>query len=280
MSYEVYAGILKMLDEFQDGDLDIRIVYRKSAELSRLDEKYGITDIAKGDGDFAKAVALLEWISSHVRHKGNYDNHIARNAEALLDYAYDKGDECGINCVSLSIALTECLLLVGLRARSLYLMPFSPYDGDNHVVCEVWISEWNKWVMLDPTYSGYVKDSDGQVLSVIELRNTLANRASITFSDGFSYNGNKKIDFEDTKTYYAKDLFYFMCTEAQGYNADQFDAKRITFAPVGYDVRKSMLANIAYRIEKQGDADWLRTWRSKVEGMSIIYKSLDVLYSE
>ena len=160
-------------------------------------------------------------------------------------------------------------------------MPFSPYDGDNHVVCEAWIAEWGKWIMLDPTYGGYVQDETGRVLSVIELRRTLADRAGLVFSDNFNYNGDRDLDLEAIKTYYAKDLFYLLCASLQGHNAGlpEFN-EHIVIAPVGYDVRKSMLVNIDYRVSKSGDLDKFTAWRKSVEEATVVYKSLGVLYSE
>ncbi|ADZ21420.1 hypothetical protein BJV85_001516 [Clostridium acetobutylicum] len=116
---------------------------------------------------------------------------------------------------------------MGMKARIVYLIPFSPYDGDNHVVCEVFISEKRKWIMLDPTYSGYIMDNNYNIYSILELRYALASRTSIKFSEKFNYNGDYEIDFKEMGTYYAKNLFYLSCREIQTFNSEQLNDNRI-----------------------------------------------------
>lgn len=58
-------------------------------------------------------------------------------------------------------------------------MPCSPYDGDNHVVAQVFINELKKWVMLDPTYSAYLTNEQGEPLSLLELRDYFANQKAV-----------------------------------------------------------------------------------------------------
>ena len=157
-------------------------------------------------------------------------------------------------------------------------MPLSPYDDDNHVVCEVFIPENNKWIMLDPTYNGYIMDENNSICSVLELRHALANRVNLKFSDKFNYNGDYNIDFKDVETYYAKNLFYLKCREIHTYNSEQLDANKIiTFAPIGYDVKKSMLSNIDYRINKWGNHEWLQKWRNSINKDNLIYSSKNIL---
>jgi len=155
-------------------------------------------------------------------------------------------------------------------------MPFSPYDLDNHVVCEVWIDKLNKWVMLDPTYNLYATHN-GSCLSVIELRRLLANHEGITFNEKANYNGNS-IKNNEIIEYFAKDLFWFQFAEIQGYDPNITDRRYIDVAPLGYDVRKLRLANIDFRIKEEGEKDYLLTWRENTEKDFVIYKGLDVLY--
>jgi transglutaminase-like putative cysteine protease len=205
LMFDIYSGIIKMTDDFRDDGMDIKIKYLLDADYKDLCKTYKLKEIAGTKTDFDKAINLLNWISSNIYHCGNYDNHIKNKAMELLDYAFVKGENCGINCCSLSIALTECLLAIGIKARTIYIMPFSPYDFDNHVVCEAWISDFNKWVMFDPTYNLYVSFNDIP-LNVYELRGSLANQEEVVFNNGANYNGTP-INKDEITTYYAKDLF-------------------------------------------------------------------------
>jgi hypothetical protein len=275
MSYDIYTGILKMMDEFQDMNSNINFQYNYDiASSKRLKIKYHIDEISGTSSTLSKAMNLLDWLSSHIYHVGNYDGHIANNALELLAYSYDNGLECGINCRSLSITLSECCLAIGLKARAVFLMPLSPYDDDNHVVCEVFIPESNKWIMLDPTYNGYIMDENNNIFNVLELRHALANRVKLKFCDKFNYNGDYNVDFKDIETYYAKNLFYLKCNEIHTYNSEQLDDNKIiVFAPIGYDVKKSMLTNIDYRTDKWGDSEWLQKRRLLIKKDNLIYCS-------
>lgn len=275
--YDLYAGILRMLDEFRDDGRKVELLYRMDTELDILKEKYQLLEIIGSGNDFSKIVALLQWEASHVFHKGNYDNHVKNTAMDLFNYAFDKGIDFGINCRSLSIALTECYLAVGIKARTVYLMPFSPNDGDNHVVCEAWSEELKKWIMVDPTYGVYLMDENRTPLNVLEIREKLAFQKELILSDGYHYNGSS-IDQKEIITYYAKDFFYFQIYMVQGYDTEKIENNSMLHVvPNGYDVKKSKLANIDYRIKNWGDSEGIQNWRKNVEDDVIIYKSRKIL---
>lgn len=275
--YDLYTGILRMMDEFRDDEREIELIYRIDTQLELLKEQYQLEKLIGNGDDLTKIVALLQWEAAHIFHKGNYDNHVKNTAMDLFDYSFDKGIEHGINCRSLSIALMECYLAVGIKARVVYLMPFSPYDGDNHVVCEAWSKELNKWIMVDPTYALYLMDEDNIPLSIIEIREKLAYRKELILSNGYHYNGVSK-DKSNIIEYYAKDFFYFHINKIQGYDIEFIeDNWMLTIAPNGYDVKKSKLENINYRIEKWGDNEDMQNWRKDVTSDVLIYKGTQIL---
>lgn len=278
MNDEIYAGLLKMMDQFQDSGAAVPIRYENHPNLKILVEKYDLPGIA-GKGDTtSKVTRLLTWLSDHTYHNGDYDGHIPNHAAALLDYSFDAGRDFGINCRALSIILTECLLALNGKARTVYIMPFSPYDGDNHVVCEAWIPEKQKWVMLDPTFGGYVKNKNGDILNCLELRKALANREEIVFSEDFNYNGDHHIDLGETQSYYTKDLFYLKCRELQTFYSEQsIDNRVFTFAPIGYDAIKAQQINFDYRIETQGNSQSLQRWIESKKQNSLLYCPIETL---
>lgn len=275
--YDLYSGIIKMTEDFRDDGKDITINYLLDADYNDLCESYKLNEIAGTKTDFDKAVNLLNWISSNIYHYGNYDNHITNKATELFHYALGKGEEYGINCRSLSLALTECLLAIGIKARTIYIMPFSPYDFDNHVVCEAWISEMDKWIMLDPTYNLYASFNNIP-LNIYELRGLLANQEEVYYNNEANYNGTP-INKDELTTYYAKDLFRFMLSDIQGSNSENIEGRRlINITPCGYDVKQFTLVNIDFRIKRCGDNENMQSWRKNSEEDGIIYKGLDILY--
>lgn len=282
---DVYFGMLKTMNSFEQGAETKNIEYRFDPELQTLVSRYHLHEVA-GDGtDSQKAIRMVEWMDKHCFHNGYFGNNVERCGEKLLEYSFDQGKEHGINCYSLSIALTECLLGLGIRARTMFIMPMSPYDGDNHVVCEAYASDLHKWIMIDPTYGGYLTDKDGTILNLMEIRELLSNREEIFFSENYNYNGDKA-DFEWLKVYYAKDLFYLQCHQIQGYHTDDLQGNTmLTFAPRGFDVKQCSLANLEYRIKemkKRGMAidDAMEQYVQRRRSTSIDYQNPNILYQE
>lgn len=171
--YVMEAGILRNNLEFHDGN-DFELQYDFSHEnYNILKNKYKIEDTAKNGTEFEKALRLMNEYAPRLTHKSNYDNHIPLNAIDLLDYSLDNKNH-GINCRSKAQILNEMCLSIGIYARKVWIMPYSRYDGDCHVVNEVWDSSLGKWVMLDITNNTYWVDENKTPLSVLEIRTKAA----------------------------------------------------------------------------------------------------------
>lgn len=172
--YIMEAGILKNNLAFAEGE-DYSIKYDFAGEdYALLKEKYGIVEIAGGGTEFEKALRLMDEFAPRLYHKSDYDNHVAIRALDLLEYSLDNRKQ-GINCRNKAQILNEMCLALGIYSRKVWIMPNSGYDGDCHVVNEVWDSGLNKWVMLDITNNQYWIDENGIPLSVLEVRGKGAN---------------------------------------------------------------------------------------------------------
>ena len=255
-SYNILRGILKMHNTFRGTteSADIKLQFDFTDEnFSILRSKYGLETIAGTGGDLSKSLNILSWLCEHTYHVGDYDNHIPMNALDLLEYAYDMGAEQGLNCYNLSIILTECLLSIGVPARTVIIMPFSPYDTDNHVVTHAYIAELDKWIMLDPTYCTYFKDVDGNILDVFELRTFLADGRDVFLNEEFSYNGIQLITDNETvrnyKRYLTKDLFRFETSEISAFGSGALWEKFIYICPVGYNPFEWRMYEREYSLE-------------------------------
>lgn len=267
MSYDLYTSLLKMHEEFRPTDEGVRLTIDFTApELTELREKYNLAGIA-GDGSaFDRAVRLMDWLTTHVRHDGSCNPEGKRGALTALAYAYDRADR-GVNCAWLATTLTECLLSLGIAARTVYIMPFAPYDCDNHVVTHVWTG--TQWVMLDPTCNCFVRDTASNLLDVFGLRALLADQQEVVFNDGLRYNG-QPYSAQEHRDYLAKDLFWFQIAEHTGESGRQ-----LTIAPVDFDPHKRDMLNIRYRMRVQGNAPWLQEWLKSQEGCTPVYCSAE-----
>lgn len=274
MSYDIFTGLLKAFPLRSKGNIQPNFTYdNKNPNFEKLKSIYPLLNIAGNGTDFSKAVNLLNWVSSHNYHKGDFNENIPYNAIELLNYSYDRGAEQGINCVALATILSECLLSIGLKARRVFIMPCSPYDTDNHVVTQVFIHELEKWVMLDPTYNAYLTNEQGDPLSLFELRDYLANQKAVFFSKEAKYNDDEWTEESEKSVieYYAKNLFYFQIYENSTFESTDATGvstktnRFITICPDNYDVKQIRLTNIEYRIKLWGNFRQAQEWKNNVK---------------
>lgn len=278
MSYDIYTGLLKAFSLPTLSADDVSFSYVNNHEkFETLKESYPIEEVAGTGNDLSKAINLLQWVSSNIYHKGD-GNTTQRNALDLLEYSFKKEKTFGINCVGLARVLAECLLAIGLKARPVFIMPCSPYDGDNHVVTHVYIRELGKWVVFDPTFNAYFSNASGEYLGLFELRNHLANQEPVFFNDEAKYNDDEWTEesAKENIEYFAKNLFYFQTAEISTFGADVEGNRFITLCPNGYDPKLVRISNIEYRIKKYGDSEWMQNWlKNEKEGKYIFCSTVN-----
>ncbi|MCM1106043.1 MAG: transglutaminase-like domain-containing protein [Blautia sp.] len=177
--YTMESGILYNDLEFREGE-DYRFTYDFSSEdYEKLRSQYRLEELAQTGSEFERARNLMNAFAGRLTHKGDYDNHVPMRALELLEYSLDNKKQ-GINCRSKAQILNEMCLSLGIYARKVWIMPNSVYDNDCHVVNEVWDSAGQKWVMLDITNNTYWVDSEGNPLSILEIREKAAKQEFCT----------------------------------------------------------------------------------------------------
>ena len=130
--FETYCGLLRLYDGFSaqaDGAVPEFEYDHDHPGLRELSTRYRLDSVA-GDGDaMARSLRLLDWLHGHVRHS---DTHLdlEMNSLSLLEHAFDKGEDSGINCRMLSTTFVEACLSLGLKARPIEIHPLSPYDAE------------------------------------------------------------------------------------------------------------------------------------------------------
>lgn len=223
--YVMEAGILRNNLEFQDGT-NYKPQYDFSHEdYEILKSKYQIENTAKDGTEFERALRLMNEYAPRLTHKSDYDNHREQSASDLLEYSLNNRSH-GINCRAKAQILNEMCLSLGIFSRKVWIMPYSEYDGDCHVVNEVWDTSLNKWVMLDITDNEYWVDENNTPLSVLEIRSKVALREFCTPVEV----GDKANDLQKLKEKHIGDFLYiaknlaFMeyCTEYTIGESDSF----------------------------------------------------------
>ena len=148
-------------------------------EYETLLEKYPIKEIAGDGSEYERAFRLMNEYAPRLNHHSNFDNSVKITALSLLEYGLDQ-PERGINCRCKAQVLNEMLLALGIYSRKVWIMPESVYDDECHVVNEVWDTSLNKWVMMDITSNIYWVNEEGRPLSVLEIRQLVANQEFCT----------------------------------------------------------------------------------------------------
>lgn len=243
----IYAGILWNYQKFV-GEIKRIHYYFDCPQYQELINKYHIDEIAKEGGSFEKAKRLLHYLSPRLSHEPQFLNDIPCNALSLLEYSFNN-EEHGINCLNKSKILEECCLALGIYARRVSMMPYSPYDLDNHVVCEIYDEQLNKWIMLDPSSDGYVIDDQKIPLSLLEMREKCLQNEFMTFV----LSNQKLTDLQKLKhqhleinAYYCKNLFYFLVDDVCQFGEPH---QKYVIAPQGYHVLDNRIKNLEYRIQ-------------------------------
>ena len=244
----IYSGILFHNQNFAEGNRE-QIQYDFSCpEFVELKEKYALEKIAGRGSDFQRSKRLLHYLAPRLAHSTWYDNHIPFNALALLEYSLNNPEQ-GINCLNKSKILEECCLALGIYARRVFIMPYSPYDFDNHVVTEIFDRERKKWIMLDPTTDGYFVDENKTPLSLLEMRERFAKAEFVTFVSSTDrlrdLNRLREKHMEDN-AYICKNLFYFIVDQECRFDDSDHCLR---FCPAHYSIKENNIGNTRFRLK-------------------------------
>ena len=259
------CGLLRLFDEYDalpDESAPSFQYDLSHPELERLREAYRLDQVAGSGDDWPKILNLMQWMAEGIWHRGDISKalpdvceSLPMNALGLLDYSFGKGQENGINCYMLSILLTEICLSIGVKSRLVSLNPLNPYDYDNHVAVVCWCTCRSKWVMIDPSYSAYLCDSEGLILSPWETRDRLCRHRAVFCNDELSYNRGEYSP-EDYLTYIAKNLLYMQSPSFTGYGSTTTSAKPwLMLVPKQLDVCKRETCNMKWHKDGE-DGTW------------------------
>ena len=150
------------------------------------------------DGDtFTRSVALMDWVTEHTQYCG-YSNLGPSKLDTILDFGLDRGFEGAINCANKAILLSDLLLVNDIFAMPVWIEN-KIYDcnkqtlgcGTCHVVVHVFIPEYEKWVLLDPSFNTYFTDKAGKVLNLFEVSALRDTPQNITVCN-YNLNGTEK----------------------------------------------------------------------------------------
>lgn len=228
------------------------VLYRPVTEMLR---KYRYDDycenVDKNSDDIAFAV--LDFVCDRFWHDGNAKLPKKRSLSDMVESC--EKSEMKTNCRGLSLILAELLRMNGVKARHVTCMPYEDPFDDCHVVVDCELPS-GKRVMLDPTYRLYLKDGNGNFVSLEHLREGILKKETFTPNENASYNGTA-FSYENYMEYMTKNCFRF-ATNLTMADAEP-SAGEIELIPKDYKPRKT----IGTRYTKNPAAFWNMKYKAE-----------------
>ena len=235
-------AILQKSSAYIKEDIDSlpQFVYQDSGDyrLMNVRDFFDLDSVA-GDGDeISKILNILHFVHKAIRHDGG--NFALCEFDAIDIYNYHKSTGKGVNCRHLAIALNEMYLSMGIPSRYVTCMPYNTRDQDCHVINSVWSSQYQKWIWIDPTFEAYVKDENGNFLSISEVRDRLIEGRPLFLNEDANWNyENKQTKEYYLESYMAKNLYWFDCVTNYCFNPESryrnVENKHVVLTPSTYE---------------------------------------------
>ena len=250
--YSLLTGALEVFCDLSSSEYENYHIFHDitNKKFKQLKRKYPIEEIAGKGSDFDRSKNIMRWLHENVMHNGNNPDIeiIKMDPLILLNYSFAKGNKKGLVCRHQAVLFTECCLAIGLIARTLHCLPFSPYDFETHVVSMIYLRELKKWVLFDTTNNAYFINAKGIPLSPIEARYYLGKNDINVNDDIQPRNGNKiETKTSEYKKYMAKNLFYIKYWAMNTYGTDLVkNQKTYYLIPRGFDVKNREILYCEY----------------------------------
>jgi len=200
---------LKEYAEYGDIKKDVVFSYNFDERKNILDviNKYSLDELVKGKNDVDTSITLMHWFCKSYRH-GNPPGGLAktRTLQGLMEFA-DK-NEGRTNCRGLSLALAQLIRAFNVKAFHITCAPYEEPFSDCHVVVCVYCESIKKYIMLDPSANLYLKNKDGEIISVEEFRDILiANGELVPNVEATNWGGEGNMTkLDDYRAYMAKNF--------------------------------------------------------------------------
>lgn len=174
--------------------------------------------------DFELVKQMVCWLCKHTKVGPGLSESSAKALKIML---YGNGGVCSDVT---QIFNNFCLINdIKVREWGTTTAPFNRANG-GHAFNEVYISELQKWILIDPSWGGYFKNSQGNPLSVIELYTLSRSNGSVSYE---SFIKGKEIPIKQiNKNYLNSDIAPFLICEYRNKTYDQFLKVARPYIPV------------------------------------------------
>lgn len=194
--------------------------------LTRYREEFDLLEIISGaENDFEKVIKLNSWVSGLWKHHGSNTPEFNDPISILKEVEMGKR----FRCVEYAIVLTEALNAVGIPARTVSLMTKdveTKKTGAGHVITEVYVRDFEKWVMVDGQWNA-IPLLDGIPLNSVELQEAInSNFSSVEI---MNMNFFKQLFYKNWIYSYLYYFNFFYNNVYSSYN----NSRKLLLAPIG-----------------------------------------------
>lgn len=190
------------------------------ANLSKLKNKYNLDSIAGCGNELDKIINLMKWVHTVLPYDGHSGYIKPANTLYLLEC--EKAKNKGINCLLKSSILNEVYLAMGYPSRTVHCMPKGNNFMEDHFITMVFSKDLKKWIYMDPSTGGYLKDENGNLLSIQEVRDRLIKGEKIIL------NSDAILPVDLYLHYMSKNLFRFECPLRSEFNDESNDNEKVS----------------------------------------------------
>lgn len=209
-------------------DLNHVFTYMDSSDtnLTKLKNKYNLDSIAGNNNEIDKIINLMLWVYNVLPYNGQSGLISPANSLYLLES--EKAKNGGINCKLKSVVLNEVYLAMGYPSRVVHCMPKGNNSIESHFIISVYSTELDKWIFMDPSVGAYLKDENGEFLSIQEFRENLISGKKIILND------EAELPADLYFHYMSKNMFRFNCSFNSGFNDGNTDNTSCNLYPILY----------------------------------------------
>lgn len=210
--------------------------YHLGGEFPAILEKYNFSEYIKGLDATSDEIVfkVLAFVCDHFGHDGGCNLTDKRTIAGLIEFCESNNNKA--NCRGLAMLLASLLRLVGVKARHITCMPYEDPFSDCHVVVDCLLPS-GKRVMLDPSWRLYLKDAEGEYVSLEHFRELLLSGEPVFANADASYNGGG-FELEFYRNYMTKNAIRFSRGTLYKDGLDDYAARAVVLVPANYPIKK------------------------------------------
>lgn len=178
-----------------------------------------------------RTLRIADFVASRIPHANQ--RQWPERCDAVSLWEYTRTVEPAFNCRLHALLLHELLWASGIANRVVTCLPQDAEDRDCHVVNQVWLPERGRWAMIDSDMGGCCLDEAGEPLSLAEMRRRCIASEPMTLRRF----GGRNTDAAYYASYWAKNLYWFLCRERQGFGHEGCgrDGRSVALLPPGFE---------------------------------------------